>query len=201
MGLLGGILAGGLAMVGWYFLTMATYKHYSIAAWFVGVMTGVGVRWLGKEGHPKLGFIAAICAALAILVADFMAVNTVFNKLQGLVAQGAEEEYNSQMKLAKSAVEAKTDEQISKWLEENGELDDKPTANDIQIFRTTTQPEMQNLLDGKTTKEAFMKKNSGELDKMFTFSFKWQIYKDSVSFISLIFVIFGVISAWRIATG
>ena len=201
MGLVGGVVAGAIAMAGWYFLTMATYKHFSIAAWFVGVFVGVGVRWLGKEGHPKLGFIAAVCAALAILVGDFMVVNSIFNKVAGVVTQGAEEEYNSQMRLAKSAVEAKTDVEITKWLEQNGELDDKPTAEDIQKFRSTTQPEMQSLLDGKTTKADFVKKNKAELDKVFTFSFKWQIFKDSVSFISLIFVVFGVISAWRIATG
>ena len=76
------------------------------------------------------------------------------------------------MRPAKTAVEAKTDQEISKWLEQNGELDDKPTAEDIQKFRGKTQPEMQSLLDGKTTKADFVKKSNAEFDKVFTFSFK-----------------------------
>src|SRR5262249_10847111 len=108
MGILGGVIAAFIGMLIWYSITLATDRHFGIVAWGLGVLVGVGVRTLGKDGTPFLGFIAAVCACLSILGGDYMLVNHVINKNIHDLSSIA---YAAQMEAAREAVKLKSDDQ------------------------------------------------------------------------------------------
>jgi hypothetical protein len=208
MGLLGGVIAGAVAMVGWYYLTMATDKEFGIVAWLVGGMTGVGVRLLAHDGGPKLGYIAALCACLAILGGKFLVANKVGGQIDELVSGLAEVKYDAELELAKKAVAAKTDAEIGVWLDENSKGPANPAR--IQMFRSDDQPKMQDFVNGKPSKSEYMKKVTAEASKKMEelgeasglkFGSRFEIFKSSVDFFTILWLAFGVGSAWRIATG
>jgi hypothetical protein len=197
MGLLGGVVAGAIAMAGWYFLTLATERQFGYVACVVGAFVGIGVRTLAKHGDQKLGFIASVCAALAILGGNFLVVNHFFNmaekELGGLADVLAE-----QRQIAKQAVDAKSDDEIKAWLVKNGELDHAPTQEDIKEFKDSTLPAMRTMLEstdnGKASKLA-------KRSEMFSFSTRFQFFKENMSVLQYLFLAFGVVAAWRIGCG
>ncbi len=200
-GILGGAIAGAVGMAGWYFLTMASEHEYGIAAWFVGILTGMGVRAMARDSSPPLGYIAAVCAIVAILGGEFLVVNSTMNRLTGMFKNVSAEAYDGMVEDAKQGVKLKTDDEIKSWLQTNTDDDDGAkvtvTAQDITDFRNTRQPKMQDLLNGKPSKDEFLKENEIHGVSLGT---KFEVYKKSLTLFTLLWVIFGVASAWRIAT-
>ena len=154
MGILGGVIAGFIAMLAWYTVTVATGYHIGIVAWGVGVLAGLGVRILGRDGSPFLGFVAAVCACLAILGGDFLMVGHVIN---GNVRELAEQGYERQMTVAREAVTLKSDAEIRNWLEQHKKNESSVSPKNIDDFRDHGQAAYQALLDGKPPKEQYVK--------------------------------------------
>jgi hypothetical protein len=194
MGILGGVIAGFIAMLAWYFITLATDRHIGIVAWGVGVLVGIGVRTLGRDGSPFLGFVAAVCACLAILGGDFLLVGHVMNKSVRGIASIA---YTAQMAAAREAVKLKSDAEIRKWLAENKKEGASVSPKDIDEFREHGQAEMQDLLNGKPTQEEFEKEFAAKLN---SFSVKMGILKETLSLFTILWLGLGIASAYRIAS-
>jgi Tfp pilus assembly major pilin PilA len=196
MGIVGGVAAGTIGMLIWFGLTAATGRRFGIVAWAIGGMTGYGVRALGRQGTSLLGVIAAICATLAILGGQFLSVNVQVNKFVSSMVAGA---YDAKIESAKTAVQAKTDPEIKKWLAEQDDTKNESeiTAQDIQSFREKDQPEMQRLLDGTPSRAQFEADLRSKLSSM---SMKYSIFKTTISLFTVLFVCFGVASAYRIAS-
>ena len=79
-------------MAGWYFLTMATEREFGIAAWFLGVITGVKrenicARWLAGSRLYRRGF----AWLLPILVGEFLVTSAIVNKVCRGTVKGAGE--------------------------------------------------------------------------------------------------------------
>jgi hypothetical protein len=195
MGILGGVIAGFVAMLAWYSITLATDRHIGIVAWGVGVLVGVGVRTLGRDGSPFLGFVAAVCACLAILGGDFLLVGHVMNKsLRGFASIA----YTGEMAAAREAVSLKTDAEIRKWLEENKkEGSASVSPKDIDEFRAHGQAEMQDFVNGKPTQEQFEKEF---VARMNAFSVKMGILKETLSLFTILWLGLGIASAYRIGS-
>jgi hypothetical protein len=191
-GILGGVLGGGIAMAGWYFLTMASGREFGVAAWFLGVITGVSVRMFARDGSPVLGYIAAVCAGVAILGGEFLVTNAFVNKV---AEQVNESTYAEAVKRAGEGVKLQTDAEIKTWIEANDEPEGQVTGQDIDNFRKVRQPKMQDLLNGKPPKADFVQKLN-----LTGFSIKFAMFKASLSLFTLLWVGFGVASAWRIAS-
>ncbi len=199
MGILGGVIAGGIAMAGWYFLTLATDRQFGFVAWIIGAFVGMGVRILAREGTPMLGYAAAVCAAVAILGGNFLVVNHIVDKVQAGFQEGFARGWETeQRKFAQEAVSAKTDDQVKAWLVKNGDLEHSPTQQDIKEFREKTVPEMQALLDKKNDP-----KSSDDLPhpNRISFSQKFAIFRNNLGVLNYLFLFFGVASAWRIGSG
>ena len=194
LGILGGVIAGGIGMAVWYFLTVATGKEFGVAAWFLGALTGIGVRVLARDGSPMLGYVAAVCACLSILGGQFLAVNTYINR--GFV-KGAEKAYLKQISLAKEAVNAKSDQEIKSWLRKNqddGTLE--ISQADIDAFRDHDQAKMQQLLDGNPSEQEYLKM---VIDRI-PFSMRFKIFQGTMSLFTILWLVFGIGSAWRIGS-
>ena len=197
MGVLGGVVAAIVIMLGWYYLAVAIDKPIVFFSSITGVLVGIAVRIMAKEGTPMLGYAAAMCAALAILGGRFMIVNH-FNPVRD-IAQALESVVAEQTESAKQGLKAKTDDEVKAWLVKYGELEHPPTADDIKEFRQTTVPMLQSMLDNmKTTSEKLGKLgiNQGE-----SFGDKFNLLKNSMGVDSVIFLLIGVAAAWRIGSG
>lgn len=194
LGLLGGIIAGSIAMVVWYLLTIATDMKFGIVAWFMGVIVGLGARVLGREGSHGLGSIAALCATLAILGGDFLVASHFVNQA---LANRASTRYETMMSEARMAANAKTDEQIKAWLVKNGDSGEQATAEEIEEFRSKTQPEMQKLLNDPSAKERVEK---AYIKQLGSFSLRFEVFKKTVSPFSILWVAFGIVSAYKIGS-
>jgi hypothetical protein len=198
LGILGGVLGGGVGMLGWYFLTMATDREFGMAAWFVGVLSGLGVRILARDGSPGLAYVAALCAALGILGGQFLVTNTIVNRVLGTMTAGADSAYDEEVNQAREGLKLQTDAEIKAWLQTNSETGAPVTSQDMDDFRKVQQPKMQDLVNGKPSRAEFTAKFTGPLS---SFSMRYNIFKESVGFFTLLWIIFGVLSAWRIASG
>jgi hypothetical protein len=190
-GILGGVVGGGVAMAGWYFLTMSSGREFGIAAWFVGVITGLSVKIFARDGSSALAYIAAVCAGIAILGGDFLVTNAIVNKFAGIQVTV----YDEMVKEATEGVKLQTDAEIKAWLQANDDSGDQVTSEDIDNFRKVRQPKMQDLLNGKPSKADFMHNTN-----MTSFAMKFTLFKESLSLFTLLWVFFGVGSAWRIAS-
>ena len=104
--------------------------------------------------------------------------------------------YDNRMAAARQAVRIKTDEQIRNWLKENGEQTGPVAPEDVEKFRASGQQEMQDLLDGKPTKAEYEKKLVAKLTSV---EVKLRIFKDTMRLSTIVWLVFGVLSAWRIA--
>lgn len=195
MGLLGGVIAGLIGALIWYGLAAATGRRFGIVAWGIGGLTGFGVRALGREGTPLLGVVAAICAAAGIFAGQFLGVHVAVNKIVGEMASSA---YEGKVESAKSAVKAKTDDEIKSWVADDEEKNvSQVTAEDIQNFRAKTQPKMQQLLDGNPSRAQF---ESDLRSKLSSFSVKYSIFKSTISLFTVLFVCLGIASAYRLGS-
>ncbi len=195
MGILGGVIAAFIGMLIWYGITVATDAHFGIVAWGLGILVGLGVRILGKDGSPFLGFVAAVCACLAILGGDFLVVNHVLNKIMHDRAGIA---YSAEMQRAREAVKLKTDDEIRNWLAGRKGRTSPVSPNEIDEFRAAGQAKMQDFVNGKPTQAEFEKMISARVN---SFEFKFDILKKTLSLFTILWLAFGIASAYRIGAG
>lgn len=192
MGILGGVIAAFIGMLIWYGITLATDRHFGIVAWGLGVLVGVGVRTLGKDGTPFLGYIAAICACVAILGGDFLLVNHVINKNMHDFAAIA---YSAQMQIARETTNLKTDADIRAWLERNKELGEKVASTDVEKFRDQELPQLRDMLSGKLTQAEYEKEFASKMNSL---EIKFGILKETLSLFTILWLGLGIVTAYRI---
>jgi hypothetical protein len=195
LGILGGLIAGAIAMVGWYFVTTASGRDFGILAWLVGIVTGLGVRMLGRDSTALLGTIAAICACLAILGGKFMATNHIIHKVSTRMADQA---YQEQLENAKEGLNAKSDQDIKNWIAKNDKTEGEIPQKEIERFREQRLAKMQAFVDGKPSRAEFEKTVESRIN---TWNFRYKIFQSSISLFTILFLCFGIASAYRIASG
>ncbi len=194
LGIVGAVVAGFVGMLAWYFLIKLTGYEIGYAAWGVGILVGFGARILGRQGSKALGVAAAICAFVAILGGEYLAVKIEADKL---LTELIDKAYQNRVEYAKAAEQAQSDDQIKALLvkyEEN----ESPTAADIKEFRDTTQARLKEFAANKSGKSSFERRSS---DFRRSFSYNFTIFKDSVGLLTIVFLLLGVSSAYKIGTG
>jgi hypothetical protein len=105
--------------------------------------------------------------------------------------------YENQMAAAREAVKLKTDAEISTWLQNNKKDGTPVSPNDLDEFRATGQAKMQDLLDGKPSRSEFEKQFIAPLT---TFSMKFGIMKKTITLFTVLWLAFGIASAYRIGS-
>ncbi len=75
---------------------------------------------------------------------------------------------------------------------------ESPSAADIKEFRDTTQPKLKEFAASKDGKAAFERRSS---DFRRSLAYNFEIFKDSVGLMTIIFLLLGVSSAYKIAAG
>jgi preprotein translocase subunit SecE len=209
LGILGAVIGGFIGMMLWFWLIKLTGYAIGYAAWGVGGLAGLGARILGREESPVIGGAAAICAAVAILGGQYMfAADFVKTKLgplaemiegmQSAVQESVGEAYDEKAKYGQDAVKAQTDDEIRALYEKIYE--EKPGAEELAEFKKDELPELKEIGSGKLTKEQYVKKTKAEMKKL-GFTVRWELFKSTVDVVTIIFLILGIVTAFKIAAG
>ena len=194
LGIGGAVGAGTIAMIAWYFLIKITGYEIGYAAWGVGLLTGIGARALGRSGSTLLGVVAGLCAFLAITGGQFLYAKSEVDKSMDEMAQEA---FNSRMEYAQAAQNVQTDDQIKALLMKHEFDGEQPTAEDVKTFRETELPQLKEFAGGKPSKAEFEKDFKKIKD---TFVYKILLFKESVGLFTLLWVVLGVSSAYKLGS-
>lgn len=131
--------------------------HYTGFRWKliglgIGLLAGLGARWLGKdEGSKELGILAAIFSILGIFFAQYAAAKSFYNEAD---LDPVELGYEASVAAAKkviTAIPTGSDQEIRLYLaKEDAEEGEQPdlksvSKEDVKYFRENDLPELRNL--------------------------------------------------------
>lgn len=200
-GSIGAVVGGLVGMLAWYALIKFTGYTHSLVAWGVGGVTGAGARMLAKDGSMGLGLVCALCALGAIVFGEYYGVRALIMKQAEKFASIADMAYEMQKEYAKEAVAAKTPEEIRKVIAAREEKTAaEVTEAEMAEFKKDL-PELQDIVNGKVSKEDFRKKLSAAAAD--EFNFKEYFFKEDVKggIFMVLFICLGVATAWKIGAG
>jgi hypothetical protein len=198
LGTVGAVAGGFVGMMCWFLLIKLTHYEIGIVAWGVGVVTGVGARLLCRTGGAMLGFVAAACAFFAILGGEYLFVRSEAAKEMNAIIEKA---YQERMTYAKDAATAQTDDEIKALLvkhTDEKEQSGAPTAEQIKAFKENELPGLRDFANGKPTKAEFARRMN-EIQE--TFLFKLLLLKESVGLFTVLWLLLGVTSAYKLGAG
>jgi len=199
LGAVGAAVGGLIGATVWYFLIKSTGSALALVAWGVGVATGFGARLLAKEGNMALGVLSGVCALLAIVFGEYLAVRAIVVKEGTRIAAVA---YRDQLESARKAVKAETPEQVRAFLaEENEKNPQEITDEDLKNFQEQELPRLRELVKGKPSKAEFARL----MGSKFAEEFDYQAYflKENLKsgLFMVLFAVLGIASAYKIASG
>lgn len=195
-GVAGALIASLIGMVGWFLLIKATGYEIGYAAWGVGALTGLGARVVGAEGTTKLGLVAGLCAFIAIIGGQYLALRSIteteFDKI-ALVS------YQEQLDTANAAVVLTTVDETKAFIAKQDEVEATAVSNDrLKEFQETDLPKFRKLIAGKPSKAEF-------LSRINVFKNSWGVQfamlKASVGLFTLLWIFLGVGSAYKLGSG
>lgn len=190
-GVVGAIGGGLVGMFGWYFMIVMTHTEFSYFAILVGAVTGGGARMLARQGSSLQGIVCAICALFAIIIGQYFALVSIVDKeVEYLVGK----EYKKEMKWAKSAVEATNATDVVYFLSVRDDIkQENVSEQDIKKFNEVELPEYRDLVNGKPSKEEYIKAKKATIPA--------PSLTDSIGLFTVIWSLFGIAAAWRIGSG
>ncbi len=195
-GSLGGGLAGVIGIVVWVLIIRLTGYEFGILAWGIGGAIGFACQLAAGGSSPGLGFVGAGCALVSIIGGQYFGTLSVVHEFQDGIMDGL---YEVQQEMAKEAADLKTNAEIreylsSSWFDEEQEV----TQEEIDYFRSETLPMLKEIRDGSLTKEGYedrMRKEFGAIEA------DAGLLKESLSLWTLLWLFFGVGTAYRLASG
>lgn len=199
LGAVGAALGGLIGATVWYFLIKSTGSAFALVAWGVGVVTGLGARLLSKQGNMALGVVAGVCALVAIVAGEYLAVKAIVTREGTKIANIA---YLGQMEYAREAVKLETPEQIRAFIaKENEKAETDITDAELKEFQDHEIPAMRDFVRGKPSRAEFAK----TLGVRFAdeFDYKEHFFKEDVKsgLFMVLFAVLGIASAYKIASG
>jgi hypothetical protein len=201
LGVLGAAAGGLVGMIAWYLLIKFTGFAIGYAAWGVGVLAGLGARALAGNGSKSLGMVAGVCAFVAVIGGQYLAVKS---QIDGYMATYIEGAYDKQINFAQAALKAGSDEELRTLLVQQAADDGQGadpstiTSEKIAEFRQQTIPKLESLVKGKPSREEFATNFRAALNSL---ALQGRVLKESIGLFTLLWLFLGVSSAYRIAAG
>lgn len=192
----GAVIDAVIGMGIWY--AMIHFLHFASGwvAWGVGVLAGFGARTLGRTPTQLFGIIAAVCALLGILGGSYLALSEEVESSIKELAKGA---YEKEVAHAKKIVEAKDDVAILAAVAEQLEANNPTEVPDALIAKAKADlPRYKDLVAGKPTKAEYEQQSAGKIREMISMT---EVMKDSFGLFSIIFILLGLSSAYKIGSG
>jgi hypothetical protein len=195
-GILGAVGGALLGMFIWYFLIKVTGYEIGIVAWGVGLLVGGAARIISKQPSPVLGIACGVCAFVAIVGGQWLALLAVVDQEMESMATSS---YREELAVAKSALEVQTREQIVHFLSVRDEVQpDEVTETDVKNFQEVELGEYKDFVNGIPSEEEYVRslKALGS-----AFIPKGELFKESMSLFTLLWLFLGVGSAWKLGSG
>jgi hypothetical protein len=195
-GVSGAVVGGLLGMFIWYFLIKVTGYEIGIVAWGVGLLVGGAARIISKQPSPVLGIVCGVCAFVAIVGGQYLALIAVVDQEMESMATTS---YREELAVAKSALEVQTREQIVHFLSVRDEVQPgEITEKDVKNFQEVEREEYKDFVNGKPSEEEYVRslKALGS-----AFIPKGELFKESMSLFTLLWLFLGVGSAWKLGAG
>lgn len=195
-GILGAVGGALLGMFIWYFLIKVTGYEIGIVAWGVGLLVGGAARVVSRNPSNALGLVCGGCAFVAIVGGQYLALLAVVDKE---MEQLAVTSYREELAVAKSALEVQTREQIVHFLSVRDEVQPaEVTEQDVKNFQEEELQEYKDFVNGEPSEREYvdsLKKLGG------MFYSKGELFKESLSLFTLLWLFLGVGSAWKLGSG
>ena len=194
-GIGGAALGGFVGMLAWAMITIFTGMEFGYAAWGVGLITGGMARLFARQGSTLQGLVCAGCAVLGIFGGQYFAAKYEVDKE---FRRDAEKEYKHQLKMADAVLIPQTQEEIIAYIAGENEMKaSEVTEADIRDFKKQI-PELQDLKNGKPSKEEFIKSHLPDKSSLF---YNLIILFNSIGLFTLLWLLLGVASAYKIGSG
>ncbi len=204
-GVVGALAAAGVATACWYFLTLATGFESGYMAWGVGALVGLGCRRAAGERDYHLGLFAGACSFIAILLAQWLVMHQVFRVSINLAGEMA---FAAEKGLAEKVAQIKTDIQIQEFLWDQKrkamELDPLSAARSLKVsekevttFKREHLPRLQRLSRGELQKPEFIAEFKTKVENKIGVK---EIFNASLNVYTILWLVLGVGSAWRLAS-
>jgi hypothetical protein len=195
-GILGAVGGGLLGMFIWYFLIKVTGYEIGIVAWGVGLLVGGAARVVSRQPSNLLGLVCGACAFVAIVGGQYLAL---LAGLDSYLEAEATTYYREELAVAKSALQVETREQIIHFLSVRDEVQPgEITEESIKRFQEEELAEYRDFVNGNPSQQEYvmmLKKMQG------LFVSKWELFKESMSLFTLLWLLLGVGSAWKLGSG
>ena len=229
LGLVAAIGSGFVTMMIWYFLIASTGWAFGIVAWIIGVAIGFACRTFSGGFSNTLGVVCAISAFISILGGQFLAGkaivrNAMYAEMEPMYQEElafaerartieSDDEIRAFLandwteRMEEFRTEALADEELRSISQELLASEpetytvDDVTDEDIAEFRDRKATAIA-LADGTMSKEEFYE-DMEEFMQMVVDSLggDFAIMKESVGLMGLLFIFFGVASAWKLGSG
>ena len=200
-GVIGALIGGVVGMLIWYGITVGTMREFGMVAWGVGALTGWCGRLLARGVSPQLGIAAGAVALFAILGGQFLSTRHVIGNV---VNEMAADYAVARVAYAKEGVGATNDAAIRRLLAESESENDSPseaevskvTDAEVQEFKSKELPKLRKIAAGEVSKTQLEKEGREALAAL-----DGAALKASFSLWTLLWLVFGVGSAFKIGSG
>lgn len=198
-GVAGAAAGGFIGAAVWYLLIKSTGSTFALVAWGVGVLTGLGARLLAREGSLNLGVAAGLCALLAIVFGEYLAVKAIVAREGTKLAAFA---YSAQMEHARQAVKAETPDDFRKLIAGAEEKNPADISDEqIRTFQEAELPGLREFAQGRPSREEFAR----QMGEAFAEEFNYRefFFKDDVKsgLFMVLFAVLGIATAYKIGSG
>lgn len=199
LGVVGAAAGGFIGAAVWYFLIKSTGSAFALVAWGVGVVTGLGARLLARAGSMSVGVASGLCALLAIVFGEYLAVKAIVTKEGTKMAALA---YVAQLAYAREAATAETPDQFRKLLAQAHEKSpEEITDAEIQKFQEEELPGLRDFAKGKPSREEFARQIGAQFAE--EFNYKQYFFKEDIKsgLFMVLFAVLGIATAYKIGSG
>ena len=200
-GFIGAMVAGVIGALVWGAISYFTGYEIGYVAWGIGLLVGLGAVFVGGTSATN-GVLCGVVALLSILGGKYLAVKFVVDKELSKAALSTFEEYHAD---ASDYEEIATDEQLRDFManHEYAASAADVTAEEMEDFRATTGPLLEEIRDGSATSENWLDTAAG---KEWTAAVESLVsipaaVKEGLGPMDILFGFLGIATAFKVGSG
>lgn len=202
--------ATAAALVGalvWKFISVVFGYELGLIAWGIGGAVGMSAAMLGGRGL-NTGILCAVLAVCSITGGKYLTMENFRSDYSSLLGEEypadaiaimfqAEQEMAQEYQAQVSDEQSRREFMIDYGYSEASEPENI-TKEEFDSFKNDTEVYYQRILSGELTSENWLEKTIGdELETLST----WELVKEDLGFIDLLFLFLGVGTAFRLGVG
>ena len=209
-GLIGALIGGVIGAVIWAAVAFFAHVEISWVAIGVGALVGFGSLATGGKGHAN-GLMCGGVAVAAIFGGKFGALTMDLRDTSELrdawVAELSTHDYEEELEDARDFADIRSDlAAYPSFMVEHRYTDAVTTreleSGEVDDFRRYTAPHLIWIDESQPTFEEWKVRKTESIDEFLdsarTTSGIWELVKEGLGFIDILFFFFGVLTAWKI---